>query len=129
MPFQASAATPRRAVTPAAFVAGVVAAYARYGRDAQDALGKGTVELLARAGGWRPEAFLRNGKAKEGRLWDRTPPRELGLPFSRYQTFVLEQRFGFNKMTWRLWLGDHLTAIAFSPDGRLVAAGGAEPLV
>jgi hypothetical protein len=51
---------------------------------AQDALGKGTVELLARAGGWRPEAFLRNGKAKDGRLWDRTPPRELGLPFSRH---------------------------------------------
>jgi hypothetical protein len=50
----------------------------------QDALRKGTVELLARAGGWRPEAFLRNGKAKEGRLWDRTPPRELGLPFSRH---------------------------------------------
>jgi hypothetical protein len=50
----------------------------------QDALGKGTVELLARAGGWRPESFLRTGKAKEGRLWQRTPPRELGLPFSRH---------------------------------------------
>jgi hypothetical protein len=25
-------------------------------------LGKGTVELLARAGGWRPETFLRDGK-------------------------------------------------------------------
>jgi hypothetical protein len=51
---------------------------------AQDALGKGAVELLARAGGWRREAFLRNGKAKDGRLWDRTPPRELGLPFTRH---------------------------------------------
>jgi hypothetical protein len=50
----------------------------------QDALAKGTVEMLARAGGWRPEQFLRNGKAKEGRLWQRTPPRELGLPFSRH---------------------------------------------
>ena len=30
----------------------------------------------------------------------------LDLPFSLYQTFVVEQRFGFNKMTWRLWLGD-----------------------
>jgi AraC-like DNA-binding protein len=43
MPFQASAATPRRAVTPAAFVRGVVAAYARYGRDPREALGKGQV--------------------------------------------------------------------------------------
>jgi STE24 endopeptidase len=30
----------------------------------------------------------------------------LELPFTLYQTFVVEQRFGFNKMTWRLWLGD-----------------------
>ena len=28
------------------------------------------------------------------------------LPLSLYQTFVIEQRFGFNKMTWQLWLGD-----------------------
>jgi AraC-like DNA-binding protein len=43
MPFQASAATPRRAVTPAAFVRGVVAAYARYGRDPREALSKAQV--------------------------------------------------------------------------------------
>ncbi|MDB5860961.1 MAG: putative rane protein related to protease [Ramlibacter sp.] len=30
----------------------------------------------------------------------------LELPFSLYQTFVVEQRFGFNKMTWKLWLAD-----------------------
>jgi len=30
------------------------------------------------------------------------------LPISYYQTFVLEQRFGFNQMTPRLWLGDLL---------------------
>ena len=30
----------------------------------------------------------------------------LDLPFSLYGTFVVEQRFGFNKMTWRLWLAD-----------------------
>lgn len=30
----------------------------------------------------------------------------LDLPFSLYQTFVVEQRFGFNKMTWKLWLSD-----------------------
>ena len=30
------------------------------------------------------------------------------LPLSLYQTFSVEQRFGFNQMTWRLWLGDLL---------------------
>jgi STE24 endopeptidase len=30
------------------------------------------------------------------------------LPLSLYQTFVIEQRFGFNKMTWQLWLVDLL---------------------
>ncbi|WGD48701.1 AraC family transcriptional regulator [Bradyrhizobium sp. CB1650] len=43
MPFQAATATPRRAMTPAAFVRGVVAAYDRYGRDPAGALGKGQV--------------------------------------------------------------------------------------
>ncbi len=32
----------------------------------------------------------------------------IDLPSSYYQTFVLEQRFGFNKMTPGLWLGDLL---------------------
>ncbi len=32
----------------------------------------------------------------------------LDLPFSLYQTFVVEERFGFNKMTWRLWIADAL---------------------
>jgi len=30
----------------------------------------------------------------------------IDLPLSLYQTFVIEERFGFNKMTWRLWLAD-----------------------
>lgn len=30
----------------------------------------------------------------------------LELPFSLYQTFVVEERFGFNKITWKLWLAD-----------------------
>jgi STE24 endopeptidase len=34
----------------------------------------------------------------------------IDLPLSMYQTFVVEQRFGFNKMTWRLWLIDLLKA-------------------
>jgi STE24 endopeptidase len=32
----------------------------------------------------------------------------IDLPFTLYQTFVIEERFGFNKMTWGLWLGDLL---------------------
>jgi STE24 endopeptidase len=30
----------------------------------------------------------------------------LDLPFTLWQTFRLEERFGFNKMTFRLWLAD-----------------------
>jgi STE24 endopeptidase len=30
----------------------------------------------------------------------------LDLPLSLYKTFVLEERFGFNKMTFKLWLAD-----------------------
>jgi len=32
----------------------------------------------------------------------------IDLPLALYQTFVLEQRFGFNKMTFKLWLADLL---------------------
>ncbi|WP_354441228.1 M48 family metallopeptidase [Ottowia thiooxydans] len=32
----------------------------------------------------------------------------IDLPMSWYQTFVIEERFGFNKMTQKLWLGDLL---------------------
>lgn len=35
----------------------------------------------------------------------------LDLPLSLYQTFVLEQKFGFNKMTWTLWLSDSLKGL------------------
>jgi hypothetical protein len=48
----------------------------------QEALAKGTTELVARAGGWRRERFLRRDLPVEGRLWERTPPPELGLLFS-----------------------------------------------
>jgi STE24 endopeptidase len=30
----------------------------------------------------------------------------IDLPLSLYQTFVLEERFGFNKTTWKVWLID-----------------------
>jgi STE24 endopeptidase len=36
----------------------------------------------------------------------------IGLPLSLYQTFVLEQAFGFNKTTWRLWLSDAFKGLA-----------------
>jgi hypothetical protein len=50
----------------------------------QDTLAKGCTVLLAREGGWRPERFLRNDRPVNGRLWQRTPPAELGLSFSRH---------------------------------------------
>jgi STE24 endopeptidase len=36
----------------------------------------------------------------------------LDLPFSVYRTFVLEQRFGFNKTTWSLWVKDQLKSMS-----------------
>jgi len=35
----------------------------------------------------------------------------LDLPFTLWQTFRLEERFGFNKMTWRLWLADTVKSL------------------
>ena len=34
----------------------------------------------------------------------------LDLPFTLYSTFKIEERFGFNKMTFRLWLSDLVKA-------------------
>src|SRR5690349_20390292 len=48
----------------------------------QDALRKGPPLLLARDGGWRRERHLRGERVVEGRLWERTPPADLGLTFS-----------------------------------------------
>jgi STE24 endopeptidase len=36
----------------------------------------------------------------------------IDLPFTLYQTFVIEERFGFNKMSFGLWLGDLLKSTA-----------------
>ena len=36
----------------------------------------------------------------------------LDLPFDLYNTFRIEQRFGFNRMTWRMVLGDMLKGLA-----------------
>ena len=38
----------------------------------------------------------------------------IDLPLALYQTFVIEERFGFNKMTLRLWLGDLLKSTLVS---------------
>jgi hypothetical protein len=57
-------------------------------RLVQEALAKGTTFLLAYRGGWRVERHLRGPlgaeKPAEGRLWQRTPPKELALSFSRH---------------------------------------------
>lgn len=50
----------------------------------QDHLRKGLVSLVAHSGGWQSSRFLRNGHAVTGKLWERTPPAELSLAFSRH---------------------------------------------
>ena len=61
----------------------------------QDTLAKGCTAILAgavawrpegslRGDGWRRERFLRGDRVALGRLWERTPPRDLGLTFSRH---------------------------------------------
>lgn len=34
------------------------------------------------------------------------------LPFGLYATFVIEERYGFNRMGWKLWLADLLKSLA-----------------
>ncbi len=46
----------------------------------------------------------------------------LMLPFSWWQTFVIEQRFGFNRMIWKLWVADLVKGV-------LVAAALGIPLL
>jgi hypothetical protein len=55
----------------------------------QDTLAKGSARLLAQGDGWRRERHLRSNQIAEGRLWERTPPRELGLHFSRHTLELL----------------------------------------
>jgi STE24 endopeptidase len=38
----------------------------------------------------------------------------IALPFSLYSTFVIEQKYGFNRMTWKLWLGDFCKRLLLS---------------
>jgi len=50
----------------------------------QDHLAKGCTLLLSRWGAWRKERFLRAGQVAEGRLWERSAPKDLGLAFSEF---------------------------------------------
>ncbi|MFO7765282.1 MAG: M48 family metallopeptidase [Pelovirga sp.] len=53
----------------------------------------------------------------------------LGLPFSLYRHFVLEERFGFNRMTPKLWLTDQIKALLIGSLLFVLLAGGALWLV
>jgi hypothetical protein len=81
-------------------------------RLASAALAKGSVHLLATRGGWRDERFLRNGKVVAGRLWQRTPPAELALTFSRHSleflVWLTANRPGDKEPLWKP-PGDELT--------------------
>ena len=37
-----------------------------------------------------------------------------GLPFDLYDTFVLEKKYGFSTITWRLWISDLIKAVLIS---------------
>ena len=39
------------------------------------------------------------------------PSSILGLPFSLYSEFVIEKKFGFSNMTWKLWISDQLKGL------------------
>lgn len=51
---------------------------------AEDTIAKALVLRLVRAGGWRKENHLRNGKPTTGRAWERIPLGERELAFSRH---------------------------------------------
>jgi len=54
----------------------------------------------------------------------------LDVPFDAWQTFVIEQRFGFNKSTLRLWLADHVkSALVGAALGRPLTGRAARPAV
>lgn len=66
-----------------------------------DALNQALLSALG-GGMWQQLALLAAFAAISGLI---------DLPLSLYQTFVVEERFGFNKMTWRLWLADALKGL------------------
>ncbi|MDO9276981.1 MAG: M48 family metallopeptidase [Polaromonas sp.] len=60
-----------------------------------------------RLAGWRPLAQQLAMVAGFGLI-----SGALDLPFTLYSTFKIEERFGFNKMTFKLWLADLLKSTA-----------------
>ena len=78
---------------------------ARRARCAQRVGARGRAAALGRAGlragaAWRPS---------------RSSARVLDLPFEWWRTFRIEQRFGFNRSTWRLFVADLLKSAAGRP--------------
>lgn len=71
----------------------------------QAALAKGCTFLLAQRGGWRDERFLRQLRPRAGRLWERTPPEQLGLTFSqqtlRFLLWITAARPGDKNPAWQ----------------------------
>lgn len=53
----------------------------------------------------------------------------VGLPFSLYRNFVLEERFGFNRMSGRLWCVDLIKSLLLGTVLFLLLTGGAFGLV
>lgn len=53
----------------------------------------------------------------------------IGLPFSLYRNFVLEERFGFNRMSLKLWCADLLKSLLIGSVLFVLLAGGALALV
>ncbi|HEY5672807.1 MAG TPA: M48 family metallopeptidase [Malonomonas sp.] len=53
----------------------------------------------------------------------------LGIPFSLYRNFVLEARFGFNRMSFKLWLLDTLKSLLIGAILFALLAGGSLWLV
>ena len=47
--------------------------------------------------------------------------RILGLPFSIYSVFVIEEKFGFNRMTWKTFISDRLKGALNTPRARMIA--------
>ncbi len=75
----------------------------------QNMLSNGVTSLLAQGGGWRNERFLREDIDKGGRLWQRTPPAQLGLSFSwRSLDFLITvTACDFSQQKWSWKNGEH----------------------
>ncbi len=69
------------------------------------ALAGGTARRLARLGGWLPGRHLRGDRVASGRLWERTPPEALGLPFSGRTLDFLIRLVADEPAGWPPWPG------------------------